>query len=290
MDVLGLLGHHHLGGDLLGSHHEAHAHACGQDLGEGGAVDDQPLGVEALDGGDLLTREAKLTVGVVLQDHETVLLADLVDGAALLKGGGDTRGILEGGDDVEELGVGGSLDGLLQGGHVHAVLLDGHAHGVVAAGAEGVQTADEGGILADDGVTLVAEYLGGQLDALITARDDDGGVVEAIAVGYRLTDAPDRLLTLCNGAAERLIAVGGTVLEGGCGVILENISGETGQVGHGEGFGGGVAGGQSDGVGILGRLEDFSDRRWLEGGDLVREGVIHDGVPFVSGWIYNHIL
>ena len=36
-----------------------------------------------------------------------------------------------------------------------------------------------------------------------------------------------------------------------------------------------------DGVGVLGRLEDFSDRRGLQRGDLIGEGVIHGGIrPF----------
>ena len=164
------------------------------------------------------------------------------------------------------------------------------AHGVVAAGAEGVETADEGGILADDGVPLVAEDLGGQLDALVTARDDDGGIVEAVALGNRLTDAPDGLLPLGHGAAERLVAVGSAVLEGGGGIVCKNISGKASEIRHGEGLGGGVACGQGDGVGILGGFQNFTDRGGLEAGDLIGKLIGHNGISFRGWGIYNSIL
>ena len=119
---------------------------------------------------------------------------------------------------------------------------------------------DEGRILADDGVALVAEHLSGQLDALIAARNDNGGIIEAVSVSHRLTDVPNGLLSFGYDAAQRLVAVGGAVLQGGGGVVFEYIGGKPCQIGYREGLWGGISGGQRDGVRILGGLQNFTDR------------------------------
>ena len=76
--VLGLLGDHHLGCHRLRRDHETDPHTGGEYLGEGGRVNDQPLGVHALDGGNIPTGEAQFPIGVILQDHDAVLLCQFI--------------------------------------------------------------------------------------------------------------------------------------------------------------------------------------------------------------------
>ena len=118
---------------------------------------------------------------------------DLIDLLPVLERRGDARGILEGRDEIEQLRPLLTLQQLLEGRGVDPVLSQRNAESDRPVRSEGVEGADEGGILADDGVALVAEGLAGKLDALVAAADDDGRIGKSETVLRGLSDAESAL-------------------------------------------------------------------------------------------------
>jgi hypothetical protein len=70
----GLLHEVVLGQNVLLGADPADAVAGGQDLGEGAQIDHQALGIQALQGGQILALEPQLAVGVILDDGDLVRL------------------------------------------------------------------------------------------------------------------------------------------------------------------------------------------------------------------------
>ena len=252
VDVLALLAHHHLLQDRLGPDGVAHPHAGGDDLGEGAGVDHHALGIQGLDGGHVLPGKAQIAVGVVLQDDDVVLPAQLIDFLALLQAHGDAGGVLEVGDGVQVLHVFLGVQGLLQLLGVDAVFLHGDAHQLGPVGAEGVQRADEAGGLAQDGVPLVEQSLGEEVHHLLGAAGDE----DVVVLGAHMV--------LLGHVAHQVLAQGGVAL---CDAVLKGVDGGVlqqllGNLPHrlvGEGVRGGVARGQGDDAGVGGVFQNLPD-------------------------------
>ncbi len=107
-------------------------------------IQDAAFGVHRLDGRDILTREAQLAVGIVLEDGDIVPAGKLIDLFALFERGRDAGGILEGRNGIEQLCVRVRLQrGLESASMSMPSLLHRHADELRAVGTEGIQTADK---------------------------------------------------------------------------------------------------------------------------------------------------
>ena len=155
-----------------------------------------------------------------------------------------------------------------------------HADGYRPVGAERVQRPDKAGILADHAVALVAKDLAGKLDCLLTARNNDSFVTEGVPGGARSADPEDFPLAFGDCTPERLVAFGYAVLQGGGGLLREQIGGKAGKVADREGLRGRIPGGEADCVRVRRRLEDLTDGGGTQVGNLIRKNVLHDRVSF----------
>ncbi len=260
MDVAALLGHHHLVQQLLGADGVPHPETGGDDFGEGTAVADDALGVHGLDGGDVGAGEPQVPVGVILQDHDARFFADAVHLLALLQGHSDAGGVLEVGDEVEEFCPGLIPDGGLQPVDGDAVLLHVDAHQLGPAGAEGVEGPDEGGIFAEDGIPLVHQALGSQLDGLLGPAGDDAAVPLLHQAGLPPVGE------LLGGLPQLGVALGNRILEGGGGVVFKDDASDVLQFLHREGVLGGVAPGKGDDGRVAHVFEDLPNGGGLHSG------------------------
>ena len=83
---------------------------------------------------------AQTAVGVVLDDHEVVLVGKLDEALAALARHGDAAGVLEVGDGVEHLqalvALADALELLFQQIHAHALVVEGHGVNLGLVGVE----------------------------------------------------------------------------------------------------------------------------------------------------------
>ena len=282
MDVLALLADCHLLHDLGGSDDKADSHTRRKDLGEGGAINDDALGIHALDGGDILTREAKLAVGVVLKDHHAVLFGKLVDLLAFFERRARAAGILKGGNQIQKLDARGVAKRAFECFDIDAVLLHGNTDGLCAARAEGVECADKAWVFADYHVTGVAEHTAGKVKTLIASRYDHGHIILG-------ADTEALALTLCNGIAEDGIALCDAILQRGSGGVCKYIGRKPCQLVDREGFGRRISCGKGNDGRVGEALEDLTDRRRLQILKRLGKGVVHIGSPLTGISYYNLI-
>ena len=141
--------------------------AGSQDLGEGAEEDYEALGVHALECGQVLALEAKLAVGVVLDDGDLVLVDDLHELLTTLHGPSAAGRILEVGDNIDHLDGLIGCKNLLELFHDHAVAVGGDSNEVGLAGLECVKCAEVGRALDDDGVAGVNENTGRVVKTLL---------------------------------------------------------------------------------------------------------------------------
>ena len=103
MNVVGLLDDYDLADKLFMTAKEADAHTGGQYFRERAAIQHNALVVHALDGGNIRSGKAQLTIRVVLQNHNAVLFGKCQHGFAFFERHGDAGGVLEGRDQINEL-------------------------------------------------------------------------------------------------------------------------------------------------------------------------------------------
>ena len=92
--------------DLGGADVEAHSNPRTEELGEGVETDHVAAVsflIEREDGRDRLAAVAEVAVGTVFDDGQVELVAEVEEGLPLGQADGDARGVLEIGDDVDEL-------------------------------------------------------------------------------------------------------------------------------------------------------------------------------------------
>ena len=137
---------------------------------------------------------------------------------------------------------------------IHAVGLHGHADQLCAVAAEGVQTADEGRVLGQDDVARVDQCLGGQIGALLAARDDVQLIfLEVEALGFGQIGL--------HGLAQRGVAFAQTVLQHRDRVFPQHLFGDLVNLGGGEGLGRRIAAAERDHIGVCAQLEQLADHR-----------------------------
>ena len=246
-----------LGQDLIVSADPAQAVAGGQDLGEGAQVDDQTLGVQALQSGHILTLEAQLAVGVILHHGDLILVHDVHELVAALQIPGAAGGILEIGNDVDHLHLFGGGQDLLQLFHDHAAVIGGDLDELRLAGLESVHGAQVGGALQQHHVAGVQEHTGGEIQALLRT----GGDQDMVGVGVNIVLGQHTLGNLLTQARETL---GSGVLQGGAAILLEDGDGGFHHLLHGEQLGGGHTAGKGNNVGLCGELQQLTDLRALQ--------------------------
>ena len=159
--------------NILLRHDKADAHSGGKYLGVRAVVDDNALVVHGFEGRNVLAAEAKLAVGVVLENHNAVFDAQRIDRLAAGKAHGFAAGILEGRNDIKQPDVRLGLEGTLKPSQLHALFVHLDAHDVCAVNPHGIDAADEGRKLHDDRVAGVAEDVRRQGKTLLSAGGDN---------------------------------------------------------------------------------------------------------------------
>ena len=197
---------------LLGAD-PADAVAGGQDLGEGAQVNHQALGIQALQGGQILALEPQLAIGVILDDGDLVTVDDLHELVAALQVPGAAGGVLEIGDDVDHLHPLGGGQDLLQLLHDHAAVVGGHLDEPGLAGLEGVDGAQIGRAFQQHHVTGIQEHPGGEIQALLGA----GGHQDVVGVGVDVVLGQHPLGDLL---AQTGMTLGGRILKSRAAVLL----------------------------------------------------------------------
>ena len=242
----GLQAYHRLFDDLLAAEKIPHAQSGGEGFRESTRIQYMTIGVELLYGRYILPREAKRTIGIILKNIHAVFPGDIQHHAAALKGSGSAGRVLEVGDGVDEF-CGGVVDERLfeQLGN-NAVVVHGNADEPYAVASECVQRTDEGGILAEDHIALVAEYLSCCFDGLLRAGSDN----EHISVAEQSVFAE----VLFKAPAQRRVALGNGILEGVYRLLGEYVGGELCDNVRGERLGGGVARRKTDNGRVGGEL------------------------------------
>ena len=199
-----------------------------------------------------------------------MLFADFIHLFPLLQHRGRSGRVLESGNDVKDFGVRGLQDGLLKLIRIDACVVVGkrYAHGLRSAGTERVQGADKGRCFHQNRISFVAHDLAEQFNALLSARHHDGRV-EIPA------DAPDFLLPLGNGFAQRRISVRHAVLQRGRGGRGKNIRRQAGQILHRERLRRRVPCRERNGLCVRRSLENLPNGGGLQIGNFIRKAIFH---------------
>lgn len=196
-------------------------------------------------------------VGLVLDDENVVLLADLVDGLSSVGGHVTSGGVLAGGDGVEQLGLGSDpvVELLLKslGEQTLQIDLGGDHLDLLAVGA--LNGGGEGELLAQNGVTGVGE---GSQHRVPCVSVSGGGTNVPVLVG----DVVDHGGVLLDEVDERLGTSRQTVLQG---LGQRQI---------------GLAGSR----GVLGDM-DLGELVLLESVDISHNGVLEGGLGGVDGHV-----
>ena len=253
MHILALLGNNHLGNDLGGRRDKADTHTCREDLGKRRAVDHHTVGIHRLDGGDILTAEAQLAVGVILQNDHAVLTAQLVHALSARKQRGDAHGVLECRNNIQQLDIRRGFELFLEHIGENTLSVAGNADGLCTVGAESVQRTDKAGVLAENDIALIAECFAGKLNALLTARHDDRIVKVASNVEFLGQ-------TRFNCVSQRRVSLGDAVLQRRGRLICKNVCGKPTQLLDRERLGRGATAAERDDRRIGEVFKDLTDR------------------------------
>ncbi len=132
-------------------------------------------------------------------------------------------------------------------------------------GLEGLEGAEVGGVLDEDGVAGIEEDFGDEIEALLGAVGDEYLV--------RGDFQPDGFGEVgADPLAQGKVALGDVVLEGGWAVFGEERLGGAGGCFDGKQLGRGQAASEGDDIGGAGDFEDFADGARLETGGALGEG------------------
>ena len=214
-----------------------------------------PGGVQRPQRRHRLALVAQLGVRVVLEHRHLEAARQRQQLLAALEREHGAGGVLEGGQGVDELGPEPRQRALEHVG-AHAVLVGGHADEARPRAAEGLQRADEGRLLDDDGVARVEEDARREVEALLRAGQHHhlGGRAAHAARRHHLRQ---RL-------AQRRESLGGAVQQGGGADVGEDLGEQLAQLVEGQQVRGGHAEGERDDVGALGEAQQVADQRVLE--------------------------
>ena len=226
--------------------------AGSQNLGEGAQIDDQTLGVQTLQSGQIVAFETQLAVGVILHHGDLVLVDDVHELMATIKIPGAAGGVLEIGNNIDHLHLFGGGEDFLQLLHDHAAVVGGNFHKLRLAGLESVDSAQIRGAFQQHHVAGIQEHTGGKIQTLLRTRRDQNviGVGVDVVLGQH---------TLGDLLAQTGKTLGGRVLQSDAAVFLEDGHGGLHHLLHGEQLGSGHTTGKGDDVGLRGELQQLAD-------------------------------
>ena len=248
----GLLHEVVLSQDLILSADPAQTVSGSQDLGEGAQIDHQTLGVQALQCGHILTLEAQLTVGVILDDGDLIAIDDLHELMTAIQIPGAAGGVLEIGNNVDHLHALGGGQDLLQLVHDHTAVIGGNFDELGLAGLERIDGAQVGGALQQHDVTGVQEHAGREVQTLLRT----GGDEDMILVGVDIVLGQHTLGDLLAQARETL---SGGILQRLAAVLLQDGDGGLHHLLHGKQLGRGHTAGKGEYVGLRRQLQQLAD-------------------------------
>ena len=290
--VCQVLGQHHLAEDigvqvggglvaqqllpqrLIAAADPADAHARSHDLGEG-AQHAALLAQLRAEAGAGLALEAQLAVRVVLQHQQIAVLEDFCRPVMNGLGVGQAGGVLEVGDDVDQLGFGVLLHSLFQQLAVNAVAVDGDGQHLGVKHMERLQCHQIGGVLHDDLVACIDHGSANHGQGLLGAVGDDD------VIGGHAVNAHG-LIALGNPLPQHGIAGGRAVLQGDGALFGQHLFGGCFHLRNGEGYGVGQTAGKGYDVRGSGSSKDAGSEFALE----IRLGYqsghfeIHGRTPF----------
>src|SRR6218665_3032653 len=218
--VAELFAHRGFGQQFGHGQHPTQAQAGREHLAQAAAMHQQRAaaghgGRQAQQAGRWRGIEIQLAIGVVFDDQGLVPDGHLQHLPAARKAERGAAGVAEGGDQVHELGpvLG---DELFQRPGVDAVGVCRRADQIGAVQAKALDGGQEGGAFDDDFVAGVDQRLAQQVQRLLAAGGDDQ-VLGADVQGGLAGHEGGQLL------AQRLVALGGAVLQGRAGVLLQRL-------------------------------------------------------------------
>ena len=168
-----------LGQDLILSADPTQTIAGRQNLGESTQIDHKTLGVKALQSGQIVTLEAQLTIRIVLNNRDLVLVDDIHELMTAIQIPSAACGVLEIGDDIDHLHTLGGGQDLFQLFHDHAAVIGGHFNKGGLASLECIDCAQIGGAFQQHHVAGVQEHTGGEIQTLLRT----GGHQNVVSIG-----------------------------------------------------------------------------------------------------------
>ena len=232
------------------------------------------FGVHALNGRHVAAGEAEVTVGVVLQNDEVVLACQLVQPLPLFQRHHSAGGVLEIGNDIDQLRALACLDGFFHCCQVHAVLFHGNANQIDTVGTERIQGADKAGGFAEQGVTAVQQHFAGKLICLLGTGGGDEVVcicIEALLCSH----------TLFQQIAEFRVSLRDVILQRQNRVFFEQFCGDLPNGVYRKRLRSRIAGGKRDHTGHAGEFQNFTNRRGLQCVNIFCKFVLHGYIlPF----------
>ena len=217
--------------------------AGSQNLGEGAQINDQALGVQALQSGHVFTFETQLAIGVILNDGNFVLVDNLHELMTAIQIPGTAGGVLEIGDDIDHLDLLGGGQNLLQLFHNHAAIIGGNFNELGLASLESVHGAQIGGAFQQHHIAGVQEHAGGEIQTLLAAGGDQNMIrvrVDVILGQHSLSD----LLTQTGEP------FGAGILQSNAAVLFQNCLGCSDHLLNGKQLGCGHTAGKRNNIGL----------------------------------------
>ena len=182
---------------------------------EGAEVHDQALRVHALERRQILSLEAEVAVGIVLNGRDLIFGDDVHELLAALQRPGTPARVLEIRDDINELDILCRGKNLIQFLHDHAVFIGRNLDKVRLILTEGIDGAQIARALENDHIAGIQEELADKVKALLAA----GGQNDLIRVNLDIVFLQHALGNLLS---QRSPAVGGTVLQGRGARLIQN--------------------------------------------------------------------
>ena len=162
-----------LSDDLLAGRDPADTHAGREDLGEGAEVHDQFLRIHALKRREVLALEPKVSIGVVLNGGNLILIDDIHELLSALQRPGASARVLEIGDDIDELDILRGGKDTVQFFHDHAIFIRRNLDKLRLILPESIDRAKIARALQNDDVAGIQEELADEVQALLAAGGQD---------------------------------------------------------------------------------------------------------------------
>ena len=212
MHVHTLLGHNHFSHQLFRRTQISHSDTWRNDFGKRAGVDYPLASVQRFNGVHRRTGIAQPAVGIIFQDHHIVLLRQIIHPSAARCAQRHPHGILEIWNRINELHALLQPQSLLQRVHIHALAIHRHTHYAGAIGAERVQGIQKSGSFRQNGIAVVQQALGREIQRLLPAGDHNGIIsfpLDAAALQIVRNPLPQGLIPLSDTVGQNRNRLGG---------------------------------------------------------------------------------